>query len=149
MNSCFLDNYYLCIIHICTCIYNSLALSFYASLFIYMHHVFARTSIVEIIIYMYVPCIFLYINICNHNKFFLYSLHSSVLLHTIFLYFFIDLDSACCNAAKLVSRGSPCGIPITATDTITVTNPSHFPLRPTSLTPSSSHKTFPQSYSSH
>ena len=48
----FPDNYYLCLIHSHTYIYNSVASTFCDYQSIYLHRVFYRTSIVEIIIYM-------------------------------------------------------------------------------------------------
>ena len=59
------------------------------------------------------------------------------------IHLLINLASVRCNTTTLVIRGSPCGIPIIATNT---TQPS---LCPTYPTPSSSYNTLPLSYSSH
>ena len=79
----------------------------------------------EIITFMYVLCIWTHMNCSEHTKYFISSLHSSGLLHTI-LYFFINLASVCFNHPKPVSRGSLRGVLITATNTITASNLSHY-----------------------
>ena len=91
---------------------------------------------IRIIIYMYVPFIFLYISCCNYTMLFISSLRSSGLIFKIFL---ICLASARCNPSKPVSRGSLCGISITAT------NLPQPPLLPNSMVLSSSHNTLPKS----
>ena len=132
MNDGLPAKYYFSKIHSHTYIYNYLALPFYASQFIYMYREFSRTSILEYIyIYIFVPWICQYINYCNHNIYFLSSLCSSGLEHTIFLYFLINISSYFCNPTKPASRGTPCGVSITAAITITATYLSHFPLLPT------------------
>ena len=70
MNGAFPANYYLCTAHSCTYIVDSIALSLYPSHFIFTYCVFDRTLIVVIKVYMYVPCIFPYINRCNNTMFF-------------------------------------------------------------------------------
>ena len=120
------DKYYLCFIHRNMYFYNSLELPFYASKFIYTYHVFSRTLMAEIIIYMYVIFFCPYINCCNHTKHFISLLCSSGLLHTFFLYLFIHLASVLCYRTKSVSRGSPCDVLITVTNMKTSTNPYHF-----------------------
>ena len=70
MNGGFPSKYCLCIIHSHSYIYNFPALTFYAYQFIYKYHVFSRTSILEIIIYISLPCILTYINCCNNTMFF-------------------------------------------------------------------------------
>ena len=55
-------------------IYNSLALPFYDSRFIYTYRVFSCTSIVDMYIYICVLWIFLYINFYNHTMYFIFSL---------------------------------------------------------------------------
>ena len=85
--------YSLCTLQSCMYIDNYRAFTCYASYFIYMYWVFSCTSIIVIIIYMYVPCICPYINRCNHNMFFLSSFCSSGLLFTNFK-ILINLASA-------------------------------------------------------
>ena len=119
------DKYYLCFIHRNTHLYNSLALTFYASKFIYTYCVFACTLMVEIITYMYVLYFPTYINCCNRNKYFLSSIHRSELLHTIFV-IFINISYVRCNNTKPEIRGSLCDVLVTETSTITDTKLFHF-----------------------
>ena len=101
-----------------TSLYNCLVLPFYAYQFIFIYHFSARTLIVEIIIYMFI----MYINHFNHTKYFLSSFRSSGLLHTIFV-LFNSSSLYHMQSHKPASRGSPCGILITATNTIKKTVP--------------------------
>ena len=148
MNGGFPDKYYLCIIHRRTHIYNSLELPFYTSQFIYIYHIFVCTSIVEIILYMYVPYICLYINCCNHAMFF-FPLSVVVEYYICFSVLFIRLAYGHCNPTKWASILSPFCVPITATYMITDMKPYQPPFHTTSLTPSSSCNTLPWHHSSH
>ena len=120
MNGGLPAKYYFCIIHSHTYIYDSLELPFYDYQFISMYRVVSRTSIVQIIIYMWVRYIWTYNNFGNHTMF-LFP-HSVVVDYYIrFLQFFIRIASACCNTTKTTSRESPCGVTITETHKITAT----------------------------
>ena len=105
MDGGFPDNHYICIIHSRTYIYNYLELPFNASQFIYTYRVFDHTSLVKIIIYMYIPCICLHINICNNtNCFFPKSVVVDYYIH--FFVILIYLASARCNPTKPANRRS-------------------------------------------
>ena len=80
--------YYLCFIHRHVYFYNSPALAYYTSQFIYTYGLFTSPFIVEIIIYIYVPCFCPYINCCNRTKYFISSLCSSGKLNTMFSNFY-------------------------------------------------------------